>query len=171
MYRRVKNASFESVLVRISASCLSVGVYVICTPPYFTFNLKWWYFNVKCLVCGENLVPAAIFIQDWLSSWTRHTDLGFCMRRGDNLLISSTIIISNNTSRKAYDIAMYSTYEVFIAVFVCNDLRQYIGQFIYMMTILVSDIIFSASLESVCCQTFAKSASTYHSKPFFVLDL
>ena len=55
MYRRVKNTSFESGLVRISASFSSVGVYVISTCPDFTLDLKWWYFNAMFLVHGEIL--------------------------------------------------------------------------------------------------------------------
>ena len=160
MYRRVNNASFESWLVRISASFSSVCVYVISTLPDFTLYMKWWYFNAMCLVRGEKFVPVAIFIQDWLSLWTWHTNLGFCMRIGNTLLISSIIVISGNTSRKADDNAMSSASVVLRAIPVCNKLRQYMGQFAYMMTIPFRGIILSALLESACCQPPAKSAST-----------
>ena len=44
-----------------------------------------------------------------------------------------------NTSDKADDNAMYSTLEVLITIYVCNELRQYVGQFAYMMTDRVQD--------------------------------
>ena len=78
-------------------------------------------------------------------------NLGFCMRRGNTLLISSIIAISSNTSRKADDNAMYSASAVFRKISVCNELRQYMGQFSYIMTIPVRDITFSEFLESACC--------------------
>ena len=160
MFWRVNNASFESGLVRISSSCSSVGVYVISIRQDFTLDLKWWYFNAMCLVCGETFVPVAIFIQDYLSSWTWHTNLGFFMRRVNNLFISTTIVIGGKTSSKAHDNAMYSASAVLRAIYVCNELRQYMGQFAYMMTISVRDITFSASLDSACFQPPAKYAST-----------
>ena len=160
MYQRVKNASFESGLVRISTSCSLVGVYVISNCPDFSLDLKWWYFNAMCLVRGEIFVPLAILIQDWLSLWNWHTNLGFCRRRGNTLLIYSIIVISGKTSGKADDNAMYFASAVLRAISVCNELCQYMGQFAYTMTIPVCDITFSASLESACCQPPAKSTST-----------
>ena len=75
------------------------------------------------------------------------------------MLIYSIIVISGKTSGKADDNAMYFASAVLRAISVCNELRQYMGQFAYMMTMPVRDIKFSASLESAYCQSPAKSAS------------
>ena len=86
-------------------------------------------------------------------------ELGIFIRRGNTLLISSIIVISGNTSCKADDNSMYSAPAVLRAIFVCNEMREYMGQFAYMMTIPVHNITFSASLECACCQPTSKYAS------------
>ena len=76
------------------------------------------------------------------------------------MLISSIIVMSGNTSRKADDNEMYYDYALLREIYVCNYLLRYMGQFADMMTIPVHAITFSASPESACCQPPAKSAYT-----------
>ena len=75
MHRRVKNASFESGLIRISASCSSVGVYIICNRPDFTLDMKWWYFNAMYLVHGE-IFPGSHFYTRLIVSMDLTYELG-----------------------------------------------------------------------------------------------
>ena len=100
------------------------------------------------MVLGENLTAVDILMQDWFSSWTIKTNLSFCMRRGNNLLISSIIVIRGKTMLSEDDNAMcYASY-VLSSIYVCNVLRQNIGQFSYMLNIPFWDMALSELLAS-----------------------
>ena len=121
MYLKFKNGSFDSGLVKRSASCSPVGLYWISTRPDFTWDLKWWYFRAMCFVLGENLVPVAILIHDWLSSCTLQTKFGFEMRRVNTSFISSIIVIRGNTCLSAEENAMYSASAILSTISVCKE--------------------------------------------------
>ena len=144
MYLKVKNSSFDSDLVKRSASCSPVGIWWMYTRPYFTWDLKWWYFRAMCFVLGEKLDPVAILIHDWLPLCTFQTKFGFEMRRGNTSFISSIIIIRGNTCLSAEDNSTYSASDVVSSISVCRELRQNIG------TVSVHDYHSGSRHEVVC---------------------
>ena len=74
------------------------------------------------------------------------------MSRGNTLFISSIIVIRGSTCLSAEDTAMYFASTVLGAITICKELRQEVGQLVYMITIPVLDMKLSASLASACCQ-------------------
>ena len=160
MYLRVKNASFDNGFVKRSASCSSVGLYTMATRPDFTCDLKWWYLSAMCLVLGENFTPVAIFMHDWLSSWTLQTKSGFETLMGITNCISSIIVIRGTTCLRADNDVMYYVSATLKDISICNVQHQNMGQLAYLTTIPVCDKTWSALSESACCQPPAKSAST-----------
>ena len=82
------------------------------------------------------------------------------MRRGNTLIISSIIVIRDNTCLSAEDNAMYSASAVLRAISVCRELRQNMVQLAYMITIPVRDMKLSALSAFASWYPPTKLAST-----------
>ena len=91
--RKVNKVTSSTGLVKISASCFFVEIYLIMISPdglYVVLTLlkKWWYLIAICLVHGVNFRDSAIEIKDKLSSWTVKQKLLVGVKRGTMQLIS-----------------------------------------------------------------------------------
>ena len=106
-----------------------------------------------------------------LSSYALQWISGVSTKISINCANSFRRVIVGNTSRRAVLSAIYSASVVDRAIWVCNLLTQYIGQPAYLSTKPVRDRTFSALSTSVRSQPPAKSASTKHSRPFFLSGL
>ena len=62
--------------VKISVFCIYVDMFSILIRPFLMLDLKWWYLSAIFFVLGENLVPVAMPIQDWLSLCMVHMEFG-----------------------------------------------------------------------------------------------
>ena len=111
---------------------------------------------------------SATLMQLRLSSQTLQKNFGSSWLTGKNERISSMRFKKGSTSRIATDNAMYSASVVLKAISVCNLLPQNIGQPAYEMTKPVRDKTDSGLVVSPLLNPPAKSASTWHSRPFVV---
>ena len=96
-------------------------------------RLEYQYRRQILFVRGENFVPVAISMQDWLSLCNLQTKFGLLIWRGNTSFIYSIIVIHDIAACSAVDSAMYSLLAVVRAISVCRLLNHYMGQFAYVI--------------------------------------
>ena len=134
IWRSLKKLVSSIGLVKMSASCSFVEIYLILMSPdglkdVCTLLRKWWYLIAICFVRGVNFSDSAIAIAERLSSWTVMQKSVIGSGRINIQLISLTMFWIGMTSRRAWDIAMYSASAVDKAILVWSLLHQIKGQF------------------------------------------
>ena len=87
-FLRVKNVTSSTGLVKMSANCFPVGIYLILISPFglyvvLTRLLKWWYLIAMCFFLGANFSDSAIAILEQLSSWAVRQKFVCGMCRGN----------------------------------------------------------------------------------------
>ncbi len=131
--RHLKKLSFSRGLVKMSASCSFVKIYLILMSPSLlkdvcTLLWKWWYLIAICFVQGVNFKDSAIAIAIKLSSWhvIQKSVIEFGISKMQ--LISLTRFWTGIVSIKAWDIAIYSASAVDNAISVWSLLHHTNGQ-------------------------------------------
>ena len=119
-----KNASFDNGSVNRSGSCSSLGLCWINTHQDYTCDTKWCYLGAMCLVLRRHIVPMAILMYNWLSSWTLSTHFGLETCMGITVCISTVTDIRDSTCFRAVNNKIYSALVVLRAISVCKELRQ-----------------------------------------------
>lgn len=134
IFRKVKKLSASSGLVKMSASCFLVEIYLSLMSPDLlnvvcTRLRKWWYLIAMCFVRGVNFIDSAIAIADKLSSWRVMLKSVIGFGRSKMQWISLMRFWTGIVSRKAWDIAIYSASAVESAISVWSLLHHITGQF------------------------------------------